>query len=206
MSDAGRWQLRNDSGRVFGPISLTDLRLWAGDGRVGPDDDVSPPGGPWRAARDVPELGMDWLLELPDGGFFGPVPLDAFLDMLREGSLGSDLRVRRKDETEFRRLGDLAAAASGMAASGPPSVPASSGDSSCPDPASDATRSAPGGCVPMAVDGPGSARPVPSSPPSARSIGSPDEERMISELRTALGVGRGLGVFARLRPGRSDGK
>jgi len=134
---------------VFGPVPLDGLRVWACDGRVGLGDMVSAGDDVWRPARDAPELGMDWLLELPDGGVFGPVPLAAFLDMLREGAITPDFKVRRKDSSDSARIGDLAAA--------------------------------------------------PPAPPTASRINPPDEERMLGELRSALGVGRRFAGFGRLR-------
>lgn len=110
MSDDDNWFLRKGPGLVYGPVPLDGLRAWACDGRVGPGDEVSAGDDVWRPAPDAPELGMDWLLELPDGGFFGPVPLAAFLGMLREGEIAPDFRVRRKDRAEPTRVGDLAAA------------------------------------------------------------------------------------------------
>lgn len=150
MSDGENWFLRKEAGMVFGPVPLDGLRGWACDGRVGPGDEVSAGDNVWRPAHDAPELGMDWLLELPEGGVFGPVPLVAFLDMLREGAITPDFKVRRKDRSESARIGDVAAA--------------------------------------------------PPPPPTANRIPPPDEERMIGELRSALGVGRRFPGFGRLRP------
>jgi len=332
--------MRKVSGRVFGPVSLDTLRAWACDGRVAPVDEVCEGDGPWRQAGNVPDLGMEWLIELPGGELYGPVPLAAFLDMLREGSLGPDLKVRRRDDAGFRRLGDVAAegepkpepavaraqepepapqpgpepvstqetaavpASSDMAppapapvmepsspipvdrfgAPAPPIEPEASPESDSPSTACTGVTAAPGPsslrpevpdrepevsvpAVPQGMDhapvvgmevtpappapasppalefsvpfegqlareisvppgfgadgaaavldassavpqdsAPDAAvepeAPTKSSPPSSR-ISPPDEARMLSELQSALGVGRRFRVFDRLRPGRS---
>ncbi len=201
MSGHAEWRMRTTSGQAFGPVALDTLRVWACDGRVGPEDEIREGDGPWRRAGNVPDLGMDWLLELPGGELYGPVPLAAFLDMLREGAISPDLKVRRRDEIEGRRLGDLAIPSVGTEAPGlaspVPAEPISQGPVSGPAVSTpDGTPSTGGESEP--------ARSSPVSPPSASSIHQQDEERMISELRSALGVGRGLRVFSRLRPGRPD--
>ncbi len=190
MSGSDRWFLRKSSDRPFGPVTWETLRAWAADGRVEPGDEVSADDGAWRPARDIPDLGMDWLVELPDGSLFGPVPLHAFLGMLRDGSLTAGLRVRRKDQAAFRTIVDLAAE---IAAVDQP-VPAEPGVGIPLDtPRSD-------GVVERAR--PASA--APASPPTASRINPPDEARMLGELRSALGVGGLFTGLKRRRPEKTE--
>jgi len=281
MSEHETWRMRKTSDRIFGPVALSTLRAWACDGRIAPDDEVSEGDGPWRRACNVPDLGMDWLLELPGGDLFGPVPLSAFLDMLREGTIGPDLKVRRRDDTDFRRLGDVADGGlpgpqpepEPAPAPEPPAAPVAP-EPQAPPPATghDADRPVEAAPVPVteavaresslaepvvsapptdivpaespaaavspsvsppavSVPGPAIAEeeiPIPADAgadhfsavkdtkeepgveapdagteprPSSR-ISPPDEARMLSELQSALGVGRRFRVFDRLRPGR----
>lgn len=81
------WYLRKPEGEVYGPVDLATLQLWATDNRVSSDDFVSQDRENWRRATDMPELGLDWVIEMRDGSEFGPVHALVVRDLVHEGSV-----------------------------------------------------------------------------------------------------------------------
>ncbi len=75
------------NGSMFGPINTKGLVHWACDGRIMPDDEISPDRINWRASRELEELGMDTMLERPDGTFMGPFNAKAIDPLAREGKI-----------------------------------------------------------------------------------------------------------------------
>ena len=144
MTDAG-WYLKKATGTIYGPTDIATLQEWARNGRIAPDDQVSGDRETWEPAPDIPPLEMQWFVDLPDGGSYGPVHLGAFLDMLKEGALDAESLVRRKDGGEPQPLGTLAAPppAPEPAAAPPPAVEAEP-----PTPAAPAPAAAPAAAAP----------------------------------------------------------
>lgn len=81
------WYLRKQEGETYGPVDLPTLQLWATDSRVNPNDLVSTDRETWRLAAEVPELGLDWMVEMRDGTEFGPVHLLVIRDLVQDGSV-----------------------------------------------------------------------------------------------------------------------
>lgn len=95
------WYLKKGSGEVYGPVELHDLETWATDGRVAQDDQVSQDQKAWIPASDLPELMMDWIVELRDGTHYGPIQLLAIRDLIHDGSVSREAHVvnRRSKKT-----------------------------------------------------------------------------------------------------------
>ena len=53
--------------KVYGPVSPEVLLGWAREGRVNPEDKVSPDNSSWGDARGLPFLAMDTVIVRPDG-------------------------------------------------------------------------------------------------------------------------------------------
>ena len=81
------WYLRKQEGETYGPVDLPTLQIWATDSRVNPNDLVSTDRETWRLASEVPELGLDWLVEMRDGTEFGPVHVLVVRDLVQDGSV-----------------------------------------------------------------------------------------------------------------------
>lgn len=96
------WFVRMSNGTIFGPINASGLSHWAMDGRVMPDDEVSTDRTNWLRACDLDELGMDTMLELPDGSFKGPYHPQAIDVLAREGSIPMRAVRFHKRELEER--------------------------------------------------------------------------------------------------------
>jgi DNA repair exonuclease SbcCD ATPase subunit len=75
---------------VYGPISLLTLCDWATQGRVVAGNDISTDGENWFAAEELPDLKMDWVVELKNGKKFGPFNLLAAPFLLQRGIIEPD--------------------------------------------------------------------------------------------------------------------
>ena len=72
MNEIKEWYVRSEDGKVYGPASMDSLVVWATEGRVEPAGFVSKDRLSWTPAQLVPELKMDWLVEIEPGKIFGP--------------------------------------------------------------------------------------------------------------------------------------
>ncbi len=86
-ANTSEWFVRMSNGSIFGPINTKGLVYWACDGRILPDDEISPDRVEWRPARDLAELKMDTMIERPDGTFMGPFNAKAIEPLVREGKI-----------------------------------------------------------------------------------------------------------------------
>ena len=79
------WFLKLDDDSVFGPVSLSELRNWAADCRIGPDHRVSSDKQQWLQAKEVPGLRMEWMVKLLNGTAYGPLNIFAAHHLLLDG-------------------------------------------------------------------------------------------------------------------------
>jgi hypothetical protein len=100
------WYLRKSDTTVYGPVSLETLRRWAADGRVLPDDQVSEDQQSWRPAPDLPDLAMDWHIELAGGVRFGPLHLLAMATLVQDGAARGEEPITHRVTGEVWRLLD----------------------------------------------------------------------------------------------------
>lgn len=98
----GDWFVRMRNGTIFGPINTKGLVHWACDGRVMPDDEISADRVTWQAARELDALGMDTMIELPDGTFLGPYNEKAIDPLAREGKIPPRSKRFHVDELDAR--------------------------------------------------------------------------------------------------------
>ena len=66
------WYVRSEDGKVYGPANVESLVRWACEGRIEPAGFVSRDRISWTPAQTLPELQMDWLVEVEPGKVFGP--------------------------------------------------------------------------------------------------------------------------------------
>jgi hypothetical protein len=91
---AQRWFLRkHDDGSVFGPLSFEQLANWASTAQVAPHDAISSDQLTWIKAPMLPELGMDWLVELTSEQYYGPTTLGAIQEFIRLGEIDGETFV-----------------------------------------------------------------------------------------------------------------
>ncbi len=98
----GDWFVRMSNGTIFGPINTSGLSHWASDGRVMPDDEVSVDRTNWLRACDLEELGMDTMIQLPDGSFKGPYNPKSLEILAKEGKIPPKAVRFHKSELEER--------------------------------------------------------------------------------------------------------
>ena len=103
----------NADGKVYGPVALDVLRQWVHDGRVEPVARISCDLKEWIPAPNIPDLGMEWVVENNPGQFYGPVHRAVVDDFIQSGALVPDARFYR----DMRRvLADKASLESAVAA------------------------------------------------------------------------------------------
>lgn len=88
------WFLRkHENGDVFGPVSFDQIRSWATNAYVNPQDSLSTDGKNWTKAPMIAELQMDWLIEIPDNPLYGPTTAGAILEFLRMGEITTGTQI-----------------------------------------------------------------------------------------------------------------
>ena len=96
---------KEEDASVFGPTDIELLQHWASEGRIAPGDGLSTDNANWTPAVDHPELHMEWLIELDDGGTYGPIHIMALRHMLREGQIATDAVVVHRTSGERHEAG-----------------------------------------------------------------------------------------------------
>jgi peptidoglycan hydrolase-like protein with peptidoglycan-binding domain len=102
MDEAPNWFLmKHDDGTVFGPIRFEQLRSWALDAQVSPLDKVSTDERTWTKAPMIPELEMDFLIEVTPDQYYGPTTMGAVREFLEMGEISGDtILTNCKDGSE----------------------------------------------------------------------------------------------------------
>ena len=89
------WRVRLDDGSEYGPVDEGKLLSWAREGRITPSSQISSDGTTWILAPQKPELGMDWLVEVSPGEYFGPFHHDVLQWLLDSKKITSETRSFR---------------------------------------------------------------------------------------------------------------
>ncbi|MDD5350179.1 MAG: hypothetical protein PHQ12_08210 [Chthoniobacteraceae bacterium] len=88
MDDSSKWFLMKQAdGTVFGPMPFSQLHQWAVDACVSPLDKVSTDQTSWVKAPMIPELHMDYLVEVDAENYYGPTTLGAVREFLMNGEI-----------------------------------------------------------------------------------------------------------------------
>jgi hypothetical protein len=105
---AQAWFLRkHEDGTVFGPLPFAQLSRWASSAQVAPHDAVSTDQMTWVKAPMLPELGMDWLVEVTTERFYGPTTLGAIQEFLRLGEINGETFVINSCDGSRRRVNEM---------------------------------------------------------------------------------------------------
>ena len=104
--DVSVWYLRKASdGSVFGPLTFQQLQQWAADAQVSPMDRVSSNQNNWMKAPMLPELQMDYIVEVGDEQYYGPTTLGALAEFVGAGEINGETSVTNcKDGSQMRVL------------------------------------------------------------------------------------------------------
>jgi hypothetical protein len=102
------WFLRKHAdGSLFGPISFDQLAAWASAAQVAPQDLVSVDQENWLKAPMLPQLGMDWLVEVTSEHFYGPTTVGAIQEFLRLGDINADTFVINACDGTRRQIREM---------------------------------------------------------------------------------------------------
>ena len=77
--------MKHHDGTVFGPMSFANLQQWAADAYIAPLDKVSSDSHTWVKAPMIPELAMDFLLNIGPDSHYGPTTAGAVREFLANG-------------------------------------------------------------------------------------------------------------------------
>src|SRR5437868_13101024 len=84
--DTQQWfLLKSEDGSFFGPIRFEQLKQWATEAQISPLDKVSNDQKTWIKAPMVPDLEMDYLIEVSPDQYYGPTTLGAVHEFLQMG-------------------------------------------------------------------------------------------------------------------------
>ncbi|MEY2564753.1 MAG: hypothetical protein QOH88_2946 [Verrucomicrobiota bacterium] len=105
------WFLRkHEDGSVFGPLGFEQLARWASSAQVAPHDLLSTDQLTWMKAPMLPELGMDWLVEVTSERYYGPTTLGAIQEFVRLGEINEQTFVINSCDGARRPLSEMALA------------------------------------------------------------------------------------------------
>jgi hypothetical protein len=108
MDSAPTWYLmKNEDGSIFGPITFEQLHQWAVDAQVSPLDKVSSDEKTWVKAPMVPELEMDYLIEVSPDQFYGPTTLGAVREFLQIGEVNPETPVTNCRDGSITLIKDI---------------------------------------------------------------------------------------------------
>jgi hypothetical protein len=88
------WYLRkSEDGTIFGPVSFDQLAAWASEAQVAPHDSISTDQLSWIKAPMLPQLRMDWLVEVTTERYYGPTTLGAIQEFLNLGEIDAETHI-----------------------------------------------------------------------------------------------------------------
>lgn len=101
------WFLKkHENGEVFGPVRFDKIREWAQAAQVSPQDLVSTDQVIWTRAPMIPDLDMDWLVEVGEHLLYGPTTSGALIEFITSGEISADTLVINCANGSHARLKD----------------------------------------------------------------------------------------------------
>ena len=106
--DVSVWYLRKASdGSMFGPLTFQQLQQWAADAQVSPLDRVSGDQNNWMKAPMLPELQMDYIVEVGEDQYYGPTTLGAIAEFIAAGEIHAETTVTNCKDGSRMRVRDI---------------------------------------------------------------------------------------------------
>jgi hypothetical protein len=100
------WFLKkHETAEVFGPIRFEQIRAWAKAAQINPQDMVSTDREVWTKAPMIPDLAMDWLIEVSDNLLYGPTTIEALMEFSHLGEITRDTHILNCRTGEIMTLG-----------------------------------------------------------------------------------------------------
>lgn len=110
QSSSRHWFLRKfEDGSVFGPLSFAQLSRWASTAQIAPHDSVSTDQLSWLKAPMMPQLGMDWLVEVTSERYYGPTTLGAIQEFIRLGEIDAETFLINACDGTRRKIQEMPA-------------------------------------------------------------------------------------------------
>lgn len=103
------WYLKkHDDGAVHGPVTIAALRDWALAAKVSPMNRVSSNElKSWKRAPMIPELHMDWLVEVNDDYLYGPTTFGTVQEFIAAGEITGETTVINCKEGHQAKVKDM---------------------------------------------------------------------------------------------------
>jgi hypothetical protein len=103
-----RWFLRKyEDGSTFGPVQFDQISRWAAAAQIAPHDTLSNDGQTWVKAPMVPQLSMDWLVELTSEHYYGPTTLGTLREFIRLGEIDGETVVINSCDGTRRQVREM---------------------------------------------------------------------------------------------------
>ena len=103
-----RWFLRkHEDGSTFGPVQFEQIVRWAAAAQIAPHDMLSSDQQTWMKSSMLPQLGMDWLVEMTDENYYGPTTLGALKEFIRVGEIHGDTFVINTCDGTRRQIREM---------------------------------------------------------------------------------------------------
>ena len=107
---AKEWFLRkHEDGSIFGPLPFEQLTRWASAAQIAPHDALSTDRETWIKAPMVPQLGMDWLVEVTSERYYGPTTLGAIQEFIRLGEINAETYIINSCDGTRKQIAELPA-------------------------------------------------------------------------------------------------
>ena len=74
-------------------MQFDQIARWAAAAQIAPHDTLSSDGQTWVKAPMLPQLGMDWLVELTSEHYYGPTTFGALREFIRLGEIDGETIV-----------------------------------------------------------------------------------------------------------------
>jgi hypothetical protein len=102
------WFLRkHEDGSIFGPLRFEQLARWASTAQIAPHDALSTDQQTWTKAPMLPQLGMDWLVEVTSEHYYGPTTLGSIQEFIRLGEINEETFVINACDGTRRQIQDM---------------------------------------------------------------------------------------------------
>ena len=108
MSSPQQWHLyKAADDELRGPVDLEQLKIWAAEAKISPQDRISGDGmTSWQRAPMLEDLQMDWLIEMPDKFLYGPTSVSTIQEFLATGEIDETVVIINTVEGTSARLAD----------------------------------------------------------------------------------------------------
>ena len=89
-----RWYLRKHADQsVFGPVTFSKIQEWARAAQIAPQDALSEDKESWTKAPMIPELQMDWLVQMGNELYYGPTTPEAIVEFYAVDEIKPETRL-----------------------------------------------------------------------------------------------------------------